>query len=589
MRNPIQPLILEKLPSFIKSEYPNLFRVLSDFYQWLEDDNFLQLLSDYAENSEINSEIDPYIDLIMKELGWDYSITTPGDKKAVANTLRDFYLSKGNKYSFDYLFRALFNSTTEIDYPRKRLLVPSAAEYYGDFYVLATANNIGSDQYKYVTEAGGSSDLTIRGYVSEQVENITRITPIIYQEVQHLLISIDGPANFMPFETIRIGNPEGWIIEQIINTVQVSKIYSPGSGYKKGDFIDISGPKIKGVARVKRITKGSIIGVNVINPGFGYKVGDPVVIEKGGSNGYGFYSSVSSVGPDGEIESIIVHNGGSEFEEIPPLVVRGSSGTGAVLSVVPYEIGGIKEVEFTDPYWGVGDGVGAIPPVYYDIYSNGSGADIDFNSDSCVFNEAPKFRNDQGVLGINGISHDSLYFQEYSYEISTDVPPKLYRSIIQESVHPAGLVRYLIFNHTANLNYSFNRLDHVKFLLFGVEIERFLGLTFDSEEKYQNLVSFVERIPDILSRHYSDNEMTSSLRTGLAVVRYQCGHFSSTRLSAQDRIPNHFVWETTCENVSLETGISFIRQYDAGQEMFSSVYQTFYGINSGAINETKIG
>ena len=589
-KNPIQPIIVSKFPSYLKSEYPNFFRLLSDFYSWL-DDNFVEHLSNHSLNSEVNSEIEPYVSMIMKEIGWDYALATPGDKKLVTNTLLDFYLSKGNEYSFEYLFRALFNDNVSIDYPRKRLFTLSSAEYRSDTTLLLSANSIGSSAFQYVTGSDNTLGITVYGYVSGQEENVNRITPVIYNQVQHLLVSIDGDKKFRPFETVHLDLNGVKIFEQVYNTVSLNKIIDPGIGYRRGDLVSISGADIKGLARVKNISSGSITGIDINSSGTGYRVGDPIIVDPSSvTRGFGFYGFVSMVSGTGAILETEITNSGYDYEEIPKLLVKSLNGNSAIISPIPYMIGGISEIEFNEPYWKAGDGIDEFPNLEFEITSSeGSGADISFRADTCVFESPKEFHTDQGVLGLNGVLHDSLYFQEYSYEVNSPVPPRMYQSVIDNSVHPAGLVRYIVFNHESPLNYNFNRLDRVKFNLRD-SIESFLSLTFESEAFYRNISAVTEEVPSITLRSYSGESLESDLRTGLTFIRHWNDFYAEAYLSSQERIPSHFTWDTASVIDELMTGISFIRYHDSGQnfQMFG-IRQPMHQINSDGINEVTIG
>ena len=590
MRNPIHPIIVNRFPSYVRSEYPNFFKLLSDFYFWL-DENFLSHLSENLIRSEVNSEIDPFVSMIMREIGWEYELPNPGDKRLVANTLIDFYLSKGNEFSFEYLFRSIFNAGVTIDYPRKRLLTTSSAEYRSNSYVLVSTNSIGSRSYEYVTSSDSKLGMTIFGYVSGVEENVNEITPLVFGGVQYLLISIDSPGKFRPFETVHIDRNGVRILETIYNTTSLQSISSPGYGYVRGDEIRISGSEILGVARVSNITGGSITGIDIVSSGSGYSVGDSIIADPESiTRGFGFFAIVKMVSVTGAIIEVEITNGGYEYEEIPRLLVRSSGGNGANLQPIPYMIGGISEIEFSEPYWIFGD-ESSITVLEYTISSaRGTGATLILNSNECVHQSKSDFFSNRGVLGVNGVLHDSLYFQEYSYEVNSSVPPYEYESLVDTMVHPVGMIRYIIHNLDSKLKYNFNSLDWVKFHL-DVPIDKFLSLTFEGEEEYKNYFATVESGAGKLSLGSYDGSFVDDIQldTGISFIRQFWGETSFTHLSNSERIPFTAMWDTAYTNNELHTGFTFIRHYHRMSSMSFDFIQTYHQINQYGINEVTIG
>ena len=55
--------------------------------------------------------------------------------------------------------------------------------------------------------------------------------------------------------------------------------------------------------------------------------------------------------------------------------------------------------------------------------------------------------NQNGVLGINCIIHDSDYFQEFSYEIHSEIPSQRFNSIVDDLIHPTGLKRFNVYHN----------------------------------------------------------------------------------------------------------------------------------------------
>jgi hypothetical protein len=109
MRNFISPIIIEKKPEFIKSEYKKFSRFIDHFYTFLEEqDNPLEVLETFYENCESNNEISGFIDKILSDSGFNIQNVLTIPKKELIIHLRDFYLSRGSEASFKFLFKVLY-------------------------------------------------------------------------------------------------------------------------------------------------------------------------------------------------------------------------------------------------------------------------------------------------------------------------------------------------------------------------------------------------------------------------------------------------------------------------------------------------
>jgi hypothetical protein len=474
MKNPISPIIIERIPQFIKEGYPNLFKILSDYYSWLEEyeekENYLHFLEGFLENSEPNYEKDPYIDLILQELGCNFNDKIRQDKKLVINSLRDFYLSRGNSYSFEYLFRAVFNESVKVDYPRKRLMYLSSADYSSDSEVLITAEKFGTPEFEKVFSNDQGYSITITGLNSGSECNAGEFQIVIIDGKYFVKIGVDqNTAQFKKDEVVTIRSDNGASInETIVETISFRQIVYQGNNYEINDEIVIEECMVKGKILVSNITRGYIYSVSVDDSGTGYAVGDTVSAVTNGRSGMGFFGRVSTVyGPGspkpGGVFIIDVLNQGYEYDKVPELVIHSETGSGAIIHAIGRKIGGIKEITIEEPYW---KRTRPSDILHVTINSlNGDGAEIEFDDTLCVFNQNKSHKNKLGVLGYESIIPDNLYFQEYSYEVRSTASPKEFNDLIDEYVHPVGLMRYSILEKDVNINYNFNSLDRVKFIV----------------------------------------------------------------------------------------------------------------------------
>jgi hypothetical protein len=458
MRNPIFPKIESRIPSFITREYPAAHKLIVDFYKWLETNkNFIYVLTKFKEDQEVNRQVEPYVDLIISELGWFFDKPITVDKKTLVLLLRDFYLSRGSENSFRLLFRVLFGEDAAINYPRERLFVLSDATYSKDHWILTTATNLRTDIFDKIIHSSSLS-LTVKGQISGTALSIDKVVPIVYDGKQYLKILVsETELDFKPLETVVISDGTFSVYETILPRAKLT-IEQPGKMYRPDDAVIVHGAIINGYAKVKSITRGGVTGINIINPGQGYAVGDQVKTKYTG-DGTGFFATISKVGSNGEIQKFKIWSTGYDYSYIPSLEVISETGSGAELVAVSDTIGGIKKIEIVDQYWGFNSS----NPTATVISNTGTGAVISVDISGCISRDKLSYKNEKGILELNCILHDSDYFQQYSYEVHSKVASSHFNDIVDDLLHPVGLQRYNVYfnEFTASLPIAIAKINEI--------------------------------------------------------------------------------------------------------------------------------
>ena len=311
MRNFISPIIIEKKPEFLRREYRDFSRFIDHFYTFLEEQgNPLEVLETFYENSEANNQVDGFIDKILLDCGFDIKNVLSIPKKELIIHLRDFYLSRGSEASFKFLFKVLYGVDVSIDYPRKRLLIPSQATYSGRYFVYTTTNHYGTVDFDAIMSLADSYELVIRG-VSSKVECAVEGISLVYSLNKiYLRIQVDNTNRFFQKgEGIEIysQDTDTSIIENFVDNVGIS-ISNPGKGYAVGDKVLISNTRVIGNARVRTLKEGSINDIVIINGGDGYDVGDQIMTPTR-SKGHSFSAVVSQVDRSENYLSVPNHSG----------------------------------------------------------------------------------------------------------------------------------------------------------------------------------------------------------------------------------------------------------------------------------------
>jgi hypothetical protein len=440
MRNPIFPKIESRIPNFITREYPAAHKLIVDFYKWLETNkNFIYVLTKFKEDQEVNRQVEPYVDLIISELGWFFNKPITIDKKTLVLILKDFYLSRGSENSFRLLFRVLFGEDAAINYPRERLFVLSDATYSRDHWILTTAINLRTDIFDKLIHSSSLS-LTVKGQISGTALSIDKVVPIVYDGKQYLKILVsETELDFKPLETVVISDGTFSVYETILPSARLI-IEQPGKMYRPDDVVVIHNAIINGYAKVKSVMRGGVTGINIINPGQGYVVGDQVKTKYTG-DGSGFFATVSKVSSTGEIQKFKIWSTGYNYSYIPSLEIISKTGSGAELVAVSDVIGGIKKIEIVDQYWGFNSS----SPTATVISNTGVGAVISVDKNGCISRDKLSYKNQRGILELNCILHDSDYFQQYSYAVHSKVASSHFNNIVDDLLHPVGLQRYNVY------------------------------------------------------------------------------------------------------------------------------------------------
>lgn len=428
----ISPVITGRMPYFVKHDYPHFASYMSKYFSWLEqDDNFMGIIAKWQYNNDASNEVEPYISAILNDLGWTWQGDTTIQKKVLLEFLRDFYLSRGTERSFRFLFKTLFGADVDIQYPRDRMLVTSAAEYLTSYHVYTTANNKDTAAYNAIMEAlNGGYSVFIKGVVSGTTTGIERIQSILAGSRAYFAIQIMPTLDeFVNHEDVTIHYEGHTIVEKLYSVLGV-EVSNAGTLATNLEQIDVEGAAISGNIVVSGITAGGVQAVDIVNGGSGYAAGDSIYASYPEQTGFGFYAKVKEVDADGTITKVVVLHRGNGYKMLPELFIKSKGGVGAILIPKSSDIGGVIGTKTIEPY------------VDFDINTiKVSYKDATFTVKEVPIFEKRFYRGRQGVLGETSTLTDSYRYQQFSYDIISGVLPERYDPIVKDLLHPTGYVR----------------------------------------------------------------------------------------------------------------------------------------------------
>ena len=128
-------LINQQVPEFVREEHPLFISFLEAYYEFLENEQgsqnndatkiskdlrFIQDVDASIAEFE-NNFLNTYANLVPKD--------AVADKAFLIKNILPAYLAKGNKKSFDFLFRLLYGQELDIRFPKDQILRASDGDF----------------------------------------------------------------------------------------------------------------------------------------------------------------------------------------------------------------------------------------------------------------------------------------------------------------------------------------------------------------------------------------------------------------------------------------------------------------------------
>lgn len=308
----ISTVVSSQLPFFVRNDHPTFVAFLEAYYEYLEQaNNTLQYgkTTERAKNLltylDIDNTLDDFSEKLYQRFLYFLPKNTKADKDLILKNAKDFYRSGGSEKSIRFLMRALFNEEIEFYYPKKDVLRASDGKWYIERTLRVTeeaingvANTTTSALEKFVSRriTGNTSNATAKvESVSRFFDKNIRVDELVISEVK---------GDFTAGETIRAFFDEatetkmvtGRVFGGILNGI---KIINPGEGYRRGDPVIVISTDVGAggaVAVVDKVSTGNIAAVSVLDGGAGYRVGDFLAISD--PEGLGANAYISAVNTD---------------------------------------------------------------------------------------------------------------------------------------------------------------------------------------------------------------------------------------------------------------------------------------------------
>ncbi len=288
-------LVEQQLPEFVREDYPKFVTFLEKYYQWLQtNDQVLSAIQSFSNSKDLDLASDFYLNIIKSELTPYFPEEILLDKTKLLKFVNQYYRSKGTPSSVKFLFKILYNEDIEIYYPKEEILKTSDGKW-----VLPLALRIDTDDNNIFNIVGTK----ITGSLSKATAIVESVTRSIDRQlgIEYIELFISNINKlFQTGETVEASyydddNNKIDVTGRLIGSLSEIKInpefrglfynaFDTNTGYQ-GDPVSIVGglnptppsglTPIGAIATVGEVTKGSIIQVQVINGGFGFR--DPSI------------------------------------------------------------------------------------------------------------------------------------------------------------------------------------------------------------------------------------------------------------------------------------------------------------------------
>lgn len=421
--------VLSHLPEDVLDNYQGFAKFISDYYLWNQEVGFNAQVNNLRELIEQKAYNKSFEDRVTTSLGVDVNIieSSKVQTELLYKLIDQFLETRGSKTSFEILFRMMFNEQVKIEYPRDKLFKPSAAKFLQTSLILMSGDRQLSTSY------------SITGLRSQTITGIESFVPFyIGQDRYYIVHCSNNIDEFIPGEPLEIMTLSSTYNEVHIPVINID-IKDPGLLYKRGDVITPSSNVLAGHFVVSNVSKGTIEGIDIVESGIGYKVGELIhTVPRSHVTGV-----ISEVSADGVVLKVDLTCGGYNLTELPVLEVNTESGSGIKLQPVTTTIGKITEVSSVGVVYSTGN-------ITYTISSDaGTGAVLKSKLATCY--KRYRYINDAGVLGRSSILLDSYTKHSHSYDIISEVPGVKYNAVVKKYANPSGQYYNMIYKKVSEL------------------------------------------------------------------------------------------------------------------------------------------
>jgi len=454
-------LVPQQVPEFVRAEYPAFLEFIKAYYQWLSTEVSIGKIEDLVD---VDSTVDGFLQYFRKQLDV-YGITAQTEDRLYLRHIKELYASKGSSASYEFLFKILFNKSSNVVTPWDSVFIPSNGNWKQDTSLLVnipatvninllegnpiTATSISGLSYKtFVRNANRRSDGVVELFVSR----------IIHDET-----------------LVNVRTESGSLFPIFTTTLRVV-IEKPGTGFRVGQVFEVDSYGGAGtLCKVKSVNSGGgITSVDIIRFGVGYNTDFNLLISPQTVLDTSIFNSRITLG---------------EFSYATNDIASAQNEAGSVVRHTYTNYTNLEDSYMTDATY-VGETVGEIKHQEQPIYEGVNYASVRFIvGQLCVY--PGYYTNSNNIIGDIAYIQDSYFYQVYSYVTEVEEALDSYSKILRSVLHPAGAKHF----GTHQLNNVFQ---------LNVEVDPSLNL-LTREDALRDFVDTVDLIVFAFAKTLSDN------------------------------------------------------------------------------------
>jgi len=324
-----------QLPEFIRSDdnYQTFVAFIQAYYEWMEQQDIgsgkegaiygTQNLLNYQDLNfvEPGETFNKFIDYYINQFLPNFPADCLADKSKLIRAAKELYSRKGTPASYQFLFRALYNSDADIFLTRDVIFKASDGKWYVSKSLRLATNDeqwLSIENYRLFGLTSKSiatveRSIAVGNRMEVYIANIERL----FQSGEDVIV-VDNNNQTLYFKDSKVV-PEGTVgatplqakilgsISAVnINSTKRGQLYKGRSDTYSGDPVVFYGglntpSGIGASAFVYETTAGSLRDITLLSGSYGYRTDPNTYIRISGGGGSGAIANVASVDPTGEI------------------------------------------------------------------------------------------------------------------------------------------------------------------------------------------------------------------------------------------------------------------------------------------------
>jgi hypothetical protein len=308
--NKISNLVDSQSPFFVRNDHRNFVRFLEAYYEYLEQtDKTLHTLKNVENYNDIDYTKDPFEEELYKQYLSLIPKDSAVDKRLLLKHVKDFYRARGTEKSIRFLLNILFGNYDDVSfyYPKRDILRASDGKWFIEKSLRFTSFSIKRTDINFPAESQSSItyDSRVLNFIGTRVTGLSSGATAIVENVDVYY------RNSVLIYELKISNQ----LKDFVNGEKLESFYNDGDKeYSISAFL----------------FSGSITSPEIIDSGFGYKVGDVVQVDGDGTGAIVVVSSVTA----GNVTSVGVLSGGAGFVAGDDISFSSDTGSGATANVI---------------------------------------------------------------------------------------------------------------------------------------------------------------------------------------------------------------------------------------------------------------